>query len=208
MIRAVIFDLWDTLAYNKNHIGSYIEKINQEIGIENKNKFTKLRREWYLFNITSEEFFTKLLKDVNKPLAMLEHLTKIWDSQIEVVELYPETIDVLETLKIKGIKLILISNTTPISEKAIDKLKIRKYFDYVLLSCNEGIVKPSPFVYKKILDKFNLKPGEVIAVGDQMSTDIEGASTYGIKAILLDREDKGDYKNKITELDEVEFYLK
>lgn len=208
MIKAVIFDLWDTLAFNKGHIGGYIEKIDREIGIENKDKFTKLRRDWYLNNIDDERFFTKLLNDSNRPIAMLDSLIKIWHSQLEAVELYPETVDVLETLKIKGIKLILVSNTTPISNKAIDKLGIRKYFDYIFLSCNEEITKPSPFVYKRILDKFNLKPEELIVVGDQISTDIKGAETYGIKAILIDRDDKENYKNKIAELDEVEFYLK
>ena len=70
MIKAVIFDLWGTLAFNKNHIGSYIERINEIIGQENKEKFIELRRDWYVSIMSEEEFFTKLLKSINKPILL------------------------------------------------------------------------------------------------------------------------------------------
>ena len=208
MIKAVIFDLWGTLTYNKNHIGSYIQKIINIIGSENQEKFKELRKEWYVHNYSSEEFFSKLLNKVNKPAPFKDELIRIWNSQLESANLYDDTIGILESLKRKNVKLILISNTTPISNDVIKKLNIQGYFNLVFFSCNEGTLKPSPFVYQKILSKLNLKPEEVIAVGDQIETDIQGAETYGIKAVLLDRENKQDYKHKIYDLDEIEFFLK
>ena len=208
MIKAIILDLWDTIIYNKEGYGTFIERINEIIGIENKDKFSKLRSEWYISRISEEQFFTKLLNEVNKPLAMLDHMIAIWDGQLEAAVLYPETMFVLQTLKGRGVKLVLVSNTVPIGERVVKKLGLEKYFDLVFLSFQEGIKKPSPFVYKKILDRLNLKPEEVIAVGDKLETDILGAETYGIKVILIDRTNKKDYKNKILDLEELEFYLK
>jgi len=207
MIKAVIFDLWGTLAFNKNHIGSYIERINEIIGQENKEKFIELRRDWYVSRMSEEEFFTKLLKSINKPILLSEQLLKIWNSQIDSIELYKDSLDVLKLLKSRNIKLVLLSNTVPITNKCLEKLDIAKYFDIIFLSCNEGMLKPSPMIYNRILEKLKFKPEEVIAIGDQINTDITGAETYGIKAILIDRENKNNYKNKITELDEIEFYL-
>ena len=208
MIKGIILDFWDTIAYNKQGFGSYIQKIIEVIGEENKEKFYELRREWYTINISEEEFFSKLLKEINKPEAMSEHLLNIWNSQIDQAVLYPETLDVLDSFKKRGIKLFLVSNTVPTGEKSFKNLNLDKYFDFTLFSFKEGIAKPSPFVYKKILDKFNLKPEEVIAVGDKIEADIRGAETYGLKAVLIDRTNKLQYKNKIAELDEIDFYLK
>ena len=207
MIKAVIFDLWGTIAYNKNHIGSYIEKINDVIGEVNKEKFDLMRRDWYTSRTSELEFFTNLVKQINIPEAMSEHLVNLWNSQLDNILLFRDSKYILELLKSRNIKLILVSNTTPISNDAIKILNLERFFDLVILSCNEGITKPSPMIYKKILDKFNLKPEEVLAVGDQLNTDIKGAEFYGIKAILVDRENKLSYKNKIAELDEIEFYL-
>ncbi len=208
MIKAVIFDLWGTLAYNKNHIGSYIQKVINIIGSENEEKFKELRKEWYIRNYNSDEFFTKLLNKINKPVAFKDELVRLWNSQINNVALFDDSLDILEILKRKGIKLVLLSNTIPISNESIKKLNIHGYFNIIYFSCNEGIMKPSPLIYQKILTKLNMKPEEVIVIGDQIETDIQGAEIYGIKAVLLDREGKKEYKNKIYDLEELEFYLK
>ena len=139
MIKAVIFDLWGTIAYNKNHIGSYIEKIIDVIGENNKEKFELLRRDWYNSRTSEEEFFSKLVKEANLPEPVSEHLVNIWKSQLNNISLFRETNYVLELLKSRNIKLILVSNTTPISNDAVKILNIERFFDYLFLSCNEGV---------------------------------------------------------------------
>ena len=208
MIRAIIFDLWGTLAYNKNHIGSYIERINNLIGKENIEIFTELRKEWYVTRMNDDEFFTKLLLRINMPISIKDKLIKIWNEQIEDSFLYDDTENILKILKSRGVKLILLSNTTPISNEIIKKLDIEKYFDIIFFSCNEGMLKPSPIIYNKILTRLRMEPKNLIVVGDQINTDIVGAEAYGIKAILIDRNNKYKYNNKIAELDEIEFYFK
>lgn len=208
MIKAVIFDLWGTLAFNKNGFGSYIEKVDEIIGRENREVFRELREDWSVSRTSDEEFFIKLLSRLNKPLSMLDYILQVWNSQLDYVELYPDSRFVLELLKNKGYKVVLASNTFNIGSKAVRKLDLEKYFDIMFFSYNEGIKKPSPFVYKKILDRLNLKPEEVIVVGNTIEKDIVGAEAYGIKAVLIDRKNRFSYKNKIMDLEEIEFYLK
>ena len=210
MIKAVIFDLWGTLVYNKNHIGSYIQRIENIIGEANINIFKELRKEWYVTRWSSDEFFTKLSLKINLPNPIKDELIKIWEEQIEDSYLFDDTEFIFKKLKSMNIKLILLSNTTPISNEIIKKLDIAKYFDSVFFSCNEGILKPTPIIYNKLLIRLRLEPNEVLAVGDQLNTDIIGAEAYGIKSILIDRENKNiRYKGeKISELDEIEFYFR
>ncbi len=47
------------------------------------------------------------------------------------------------------------------------------------------IGKPNPFVYELALRSMGLEKGEVIGVGDRVSSDIKGARDFGIRSLLL-----------------------
>jgi HAD superfamily hydrolase (TIGR01458 family) len=47
------------------------------------------------------------------------------------------------------------------------------------------IGKPSPYVFELALDGTGLRPGEVVMVGDRMSTDVAGAHRSGLRAALV-----------------------
>ncbi|MFX1286464.1 MAG: HAD-IIA family hydrolase [Promethearchaeota archaeon] len=47
------------------------------------------------------------------------------------------------------------------------------------------IGKPNPYMFELTLKSMNLAKSEVIMVGDQVSTDIKGAQSFGIRSILL-----------------------
>ncbi|NOQ78575.1 MAG: HAD hydrolase-like protein, partial [Gammaproteobacteria bacterium] len=46
---------------------------------------------------------------------------------------------------------------------------------------------PHPIVFDSLMDKYNLKPTEIIHIGDDPISDIEGARQSGIRAIWLNR---------------------
>ena len=47
------------------------------------------------------------------------------------------------------------------------------------------IGKPSPYVFELALDGTGLRPGEVVMVGDRLSTDVAGARNAGLRAALV-----------------------
>jgi putative hydrolase of the HAD superfamily len=59
-----------------------------------------------------------------------------------------------------------------------------------------GSPKPYPLIFKYALFKLNLKPKEIIYVGDRLDNDIAGAKNLGIPAVLLVR----NQKNAPTEI--------
>lgn len=98
-------------------------------------------------------------------------------------EIPPDIMEHLQQLQIQGIKLCLLSNQTP-------------WFVYrhmQTLGC-DGVAciltthwpKPSPGGYLAALKQLNLRPHQVIVVGDQLPTDIRGANRAGIESILVD----------------------
>ena len=123
-------------------------------------------------------------------------------------------------LKNENIKCILfdLDNTiSPAREIVLDK-KIKKLFDelkkdfiIVLFSNNTKkrvsffasyyeteflhmSVKPLPFSYRKMIRKYHLNKNYLVAVGDQLITDIFGGNLIGIKTILVDPVSKEDEK--------------
>ena len=61
-------------------------------------------------------------------------------------------------------------------------------FDYVTYYENSRFTKPNPKYFIDILNKYNLKPEEVILFGNNVKEDYICASSVGIKTILV-----GDY---------------
>jgi len=95
--------------------------------------------------------------------------------------------DVLSTLKSHGYCLAIVSNWEKQSLKRdMDCLRISHYFDYIADSSVEGFSKPDPAIFKIVLAKLGFNPTEAIHIGDLYYSDIIGAQSAGIDAILYD----------------------
>ena len=104
---------------------------------------------------------------------------------------YEETFDVLNQLKGK-FQLVLLTNGSPDLQNT--KLKITPelvpYFDHIVISGAYGRGKPDPSIFSHTLSLLSLPKEEVIMVGDNLMTDILGASRTGIKSVWINRHNK------------------
>jgi HAD superfamily hydrolase (TIGR01549 family) len=112
-------------------------------------------------------------------------------------ELYNDAIILLDYLKNKY-KLYVASNG--MYKVQINRLKIAKILDYftdIFISEDIGYNKPDPNFFKAIISKIddnNLD--EYIIIGDRIDADIKGGISFGINAILVNRDNiKTEYKN-------------
>ncbi len=94
--------------------------------------------------------------------------------------------EVLSVLR-KRYKVFIGSNTdNDILDCVMKKNEIS--VDKVYTSENLRCYKPDPAFFSKILAKNELRPENVIFVGDSVSDDILGPKALGIKTVLIDRE--------------------
>jgi putative hydrolase of the HAD superfamily len=100
---------------------------------------------------------------------------------------YPESEDVLRRLKGMGAKLMAVSNWDIELVKVLDDLGWSGYFDDVIASAAVGIEKPEGEIFEEALRTANVLREEVVHVGNDPITDIEGASGAGIDTVLIDR---------------------
>lgn len=100
---------------------------------------------------------------------------------------YAETVEVLTTLRARGLRIAVVSNWSSNLPRILDGLGLTAYFDAVVVSCIEGCRKPSPSIFHRALERTAMTPGEVLHVGDTYEDDVLGASAVGIGAVLLNR---------------------
>jgi len=210
MIKGVIFDLWGTLIDNgvrsplyetykiirpRMAYTDFVPKFEQAVMTQDFKSQTE----------AFEEGFKAL--DVMPKDWLIDKLVGVWNSNTILSKLYDETIEVLEALKKKKLKLAIISNLPSFSAQVIEKFNLDKYFDTIILSYDAGILKTNPKMFEQVLKKIKLQRHEVLMVGDSMETDVAGAILAGVKPILLDRKNKRVYEDRILDLKELDKYL-
>lgn len=115
--------------------------------------------------------------------------------------LVPEAEEMLETLKNKGYRLFAASNSFGhLQRSRLEQAGILHYFEDTFISMDIGYDKPDIRFYQEALRRAGLKSGEVLMIGDSMTTDIEGAKNAGIDALFFDRRNNASLLELIKEL--------
>jgi putative hydrolase of the HAD superfamily len=103
-----------------------------------------------------------------------------------VWELYPEVIDILQTLA-PDFTLAVISNFDGRLRMILEQLTISKYFGHVFISSELGADKPDPLIYLRSLELSGFAADEVLHVGDDPQRDWAAGRAAGLEVFRLDR---------------------
>lgn len=101
---------------------------------------------------------------------------------------FPDVPPVLETLRARGLRMGLVTNSFhPISLRDIE-LREHGLFDFFsdcrICAADVGYLKPHPSIFKAALDRLGVTADETVFVGDNLTADIAGAQSAGMHAIL------------------------
>ena len=121
----------------------------------------------------------------------LDLATKIWNMASSIPKdfmPFDDTIEALSDLRSEGFKLGLISNLRRDMANFTEKLGLSSLIDICITSADVGVEKPNPAIFKAALDSAKVSADQAIHVGDQHKSDVLGAKSAGMHAILLDRE--------------------
>lgn len=191
-IKAIIFDLDNTLhdceflteiVLDKT-VGVMIEKgmkCNVDEGIYKFKEIISLNPNADKIRELAESFGSY---DENVVEAGIKSYT---NPEFKKLFIYPDTKEVLERLK-ENYKLILISQGNLENQnKRIDVLRIRDYFDEIVL-CESGKKKRG---FEKIFDDLKLKADQILVVGDRIDGEIKIGNELGMQTCKIM---KGKYK--------------
>lgn len=211
MIKAILFDFWGTLV--DNGVQSPIKQVKDilEINLPFSEYVTRMERAM----MTSEfpdlrEAFKKIFEEfgLEENENKMEELVGMWNKSWMLAKPYPEVKEALLRLK-ENYLLVLISNTDCFSiEKVLKKFQWDSLFDKFFFSYQMGMIKTDKIFFDKVLEELDLGPEECLMIGDSIQSDIMPAKDKGIKVLLMDRNDRRDFDQKIRSLEEVDRYLR
>ncbi len=224
-IKAVLFDMGSTLVkYDVEFFEEVFHRILLSLSITKslddiKEAFLSAKNEAEDLSLLSsfgkmqcEEYWNRWDSLVLKHLGMAEHveLGKVVQSKwFDFVDckLFPEVKDVLSELKLRGLKIGLVSNGY---EEEINLILEKVNLEMATFDIIVGVdtikqVKPNPDIFKYAINKLDVKPKETIFVGDNVEADYKGAENAGIHALLIDRTErqKEDDLKAIKNLQEI-----
>lgn len=189
MIRAVIFDMFETLITHYQSPLYFGKQMAEDSGIP-EDIFYKLwhptEDERTVGKLSFDEVIERILRENHCYSDAL--LKKIVDKRIAAKEdcfkqLHPEIIPMLTALKNKGHSIGLISNCFSEEAEVIRRSQLFPYFNAVYLSYEQGIQKPDEEIFHRCMDSLSVIPEECLYVGDGGSYELETARRLGMKAV-------------------------
>ena len=103
---------------------------------------------------------------------------------------YPGVLNALRELKRAGVRLGVISNWDASLEGLLRELKLLPYFDDVVASAAVGYRKPDHVVFDLALERMGIDPTRALHVGDLPEADGDGATSAGVRPVIIDRAGK------------------
>jgi putative hydrolase of the HAD superfamily len=199
MIKAIIFDLWNTLIYNNTNKNPF-KLTGSKLGIENRSDWKiEICKALMLKKYPSvEEAVKDMMRYFKKTDKKLEkYLVEIWKK--ESFALFDDVENVLRDLKGRY-NLALASNTQSFSGEKIKEV-FSKYFETIWLSYEKGVLKPSDEFYMGVLKDLSVKPEETVVIGDEPFFDLYPAKRLGMIPVHLERK----HKTKISDAPKEKF---
>ncbi|EQB34969.1 hypothetical protein M948_17830 [Virgibacillus sp. CM-4] len=234
MLKAIIFDLDDTLLWDSRSVSESFKEtcklaedknpVIDPIQLENRvrqeartlyasyptYKFTQMiginpfEGLWGEFNDEGESF-----KQLNRIAP--QYRKDVWTNGLQAIGVndshlgltlanvfvayrkknsfvYQDTFSVLDKLY-KKYRLALLTNGSPDLQqtKLAMTAELERYFEQIVISGEFGKGKPDPGIFQYMLKQLGVAKDEVLMVGDNLHTDILGASRAEIASIWINR---------------------
>ena len=102
------------------------------------------------------------------------------------IQLFPQATAVLQMLKEQGKKIYLLSNAQQLfTDREIDELGLRSYFDAIFYSSSHGCKKPDHRFFDCLFTGEKLLKEESVMIGNDYYDDILPAHHYGLDSFYI-----------------------
>jgi putative hydrolase of the HAD superfamily len=193
-MSAVVFDFFGTLTpISPDSVwAGYAAQLAALIGVSPDALFAAL-------NDTFSERMTGATGDVRQTMQWLatrlgvrlsdERLTSAVAArrrfQESMFALRPEAVPAISKLRQSGMKIGLLSDCSQELPDAWHKLPLAELVDAPVFSCLEGTRKPDPRLFRTVAANLDVPPAACVYVGDGGGRELTGASSVGMRAVLL-----------------------
>jgi putative hydrolase of the HAD superfamily len=183
-MRAVIFDLWDTLVDWPVAEGEELRRrVAEHVGV-GAAEFDERWRASYRASQTGP--LAEVYRSLGVPDEHVEgHVSARHAFGRRFLHLPAGVRDVLAELRRRGVKLGLITVCSEEVPTAWPETELAGLFDAETFSSECGLVKPEPAIYLRTAEALGVEPADCFFVGDGANDELAGAERIGMKPVLF-----------------------
>ncbi|MDT3429123.1 putative hydrolase of the HAD superfamily [Paenibacillus forsythiae] len=179
-----------------------IDKKSRDRAFHNANAYISKQN---LIRNEAEEFYHfaeyyRIFSDELSELGLTDDLIKLIATDLvynyEKYKFYTDVIELIPELS-RTYKLAVVSDAWPSLDNVFRRAGLRDYFSSFIISSVIGVSKPHELMYRAALEELNMSPNEVLFIDDNVR-NCDGAEQLGIRSIVLSRDWKLYFYNKMT----------
>lgn len=140
-------------------------------------------RGWLYFNLVLTAADVPLSQATDAALRELHEYhrtTNLWEF------VPPGVVPALRALRAANHTIVVVSNANGTLRAKFDRLGLTEHTDVVLDSCEFGVEKPDPALFRIALEKSGAEAETTVHVGDLYHVDVVGARAAGLRGVLFD----------------------
>ena len=182
-LRAVVFDLWNTLAVWPEDLWAETRpRVAEQLGLTSEEFDTRWYGELAPMRETGPMGDVLALFDLSpeatsKVIALRRDVTK--KGLVPV----PGAVETLRVLRERGLKTGLITVCSEDVALLWEETDFHGLFDTEVFSAAVGLRKPDPRIYRLALELLGVEAEEAVFVGDGANDELGGAERVGMRAV-------------------------
>jgi putative hydrolase of the HAD superfamily len=189
MLRAVLFDLFETLVTESRTRPAGVSSLATELGCERE----AFRRQWKVLRpavTVGRVSFRRALSDSAASLGSHVDeatLQRLCDERARTkadpfTTIEHQVLMVLDDLRRRDLRLGVVSNCCAEDVTAWPQCPLVSRVDCVLFSFDVGLAKPDPRIYEEAARRLHVDVSEAWFIGDGADEELSGAEQAGLRA--------------------------
>ena len=185
MIRAVVFDLWNTIVHSQH--GDPFKHLHKLLTPEQSRLWPELKRDAMGRPHAGAQALLGEWRDrLRLSPEQLGTMAEVFQTAAEDAVCFPEAIQAVQETR-RLARVALLSNTQSFDLAFLERLQLTSLLPTRFLSAEMGCLKPDLRAFAQVQRRLGLFPGEIAMVGDSWRDDVTGALEAGWTAIWVNR---------------------
>lgn len=186
MIRAVVFDLWNTLVHSRG--GDPFRHLHSLMTEAQRPFFPQFKRDAMVQpHVDAHALLERWRPYLELTESQYQAMAEVFQRAVEDTECFPESAQALVGTRAMA-RVALLSNTQSFDLGFLERLEITQLIPNRFLSAETGFLKPESGAFEGVQKKLGLFPGQLAMVGDSWNDDVQGALNAGWTVLWLNRE--------------------